>query len=890
MYILSIWLILTYLILTISWAFALPQTYSRHIQSIGNVYKDLIEINSFKRKILNTFKPTNIKFNNKLFLYHVNNDTLSSIYNISKMMIEESPFLYPDLLSVKPIYIEVLDDEYKGIEIKEEYHLPSVYMKYEAYLKGLDAVSDRLKLLNDLGIFYYDLINNFNSTFTRITSCLYIDTAQKKIKVLSGYNCLIGINWEDRLSGKYSVTFRTMVDHFISSIFHIEMDSIDSSENYRVDLMENELTNSLQYDKPLSCDETGYIFNMLVNSDTSSLVLNPLFFEVSVEMINVKDKLIFLKLLNLCDKSDFVYNGFHDFFNLNGFDNKNRADVIKVESNDTDVIIKKLLDYGISFPDLEINYRIGFEDVVFSFSEKSFNPKYNLEFIDNIDEINVVLRPYPMFLLPILITDIGFGKVGYNIAYDKFQEDRIFYTNIRLDTAFLNYFSVYREELTFLAYKNMISVLAELESHDIILTPFYAVLGGPDWFAINPLVNSTDQHSVLVDLYKTLRCFSTMPNLNIYSKINVDTFYEFSVAELELFDYLHDRKYKDALKSFISIGEDMLGPLKFKFKEFELSDDFGQLSIYLDMNAPTKVITNEIDKITPLLQINRKQINLQQRTIMLSSSLQFAENDFIKYARIVESLTINGWYFLSFFFVEELSGHLSQKYEVEIHNILELFLPELFRKKDIISRDVRTINYICLITSMVGVLDQQQIEYEILKSFAFSFFLNYKYVNGMDDLIQLYNILSFTQHEKFRSLNVRGINSSEILNRIYNIMKYSASTNGRIEGKNMFHAGYKNMIKSLFQSENIDVFLDQIKNILKKDVLNIEPTKENLEFFINSKMLVQENCSICREETTEDEYDSTLMIHTCRQGFHNYCINEWLKVAGTCPLCREEMN
>ena len=46
-------------------------------------------------------------------------------------------------------------------------------------------------------------------------------------------------------------------------------------------------------------------------------------------------------------------------------------------------------------------------------------------------------------------------------------------------------------------------------------------------------------------------------------------------------------------------------------------------------------------------------------------------------------------------------------------------------------------------------------------------------------------------------------------------------------------------------------------------------------------------CSICREEI--DKFDLTnVWCCGCKQEFHNNCLNEWIKINDSCPVCRRK--
>ena len=50
--------------------------------------------------------------------------------------------------------------------------------------------------------------------------------------------------------------------------------------------------------------------------------------------------------------------------------------------------------------------------------------------------------------------------------------------------------------------------------------------------------------------------------------------------------------------------------------------------------------------------------------------------------------------------------------------------------------------------------------------------------------------------------------------------------------------------------------------------------------------LIGEECSICCEEYTVNEYKRTL--DDCDHTFHKRCCDKWIRVNMTCPICRTD--
>lgn len=54
-----------------------------------------------------------------------------------------------------------------------------------------------------------------------------------------------------------------------------------------------------------------------------------------------------------------------------------------------------------------------------------------------------------------------------------------------------------------------------------------------------------------------------------------------------------------------------------------------------------------------------------------------------------------------------------------------------------------------------------------------------------------------------------------------------------------------------------------------------------------SNMEPEVKCSIClRDETSQDDADPLTYISKCLHEFHESCINEWIKIKRSCPICR----
>lgn len=64
----------------------------------------------------------------------------------------------------------------------------------------------------------------------------------------------------------------------------------------------------------------------------------------------------------------------------------------------------------------------------------------------------------------------------------------------------------------------------------------------------------------------------------------------------------------------------------------------------------------------------------------------------------------------------------------------------------------------------------------------------------------------------------------------------------------------------------------------------IEMQVEEQQVGKEKEELCEESCSICLENI-EKRKKKTLK---CKHTFHNTCVNEWLKVSTTCPVCRNQ--
>ncbi len=67
-----------------------------------------------------------------------------------------------------------------------------------------------------------------------------------------------------------------------------------------------------------------------------------------------------------------------------------------------------------------------------------------------------------------------------------------------------------------------------------------------------------------------------------------------------------------------------------------------------------------------------------------------------------------------------------------------------------------------------------------------------------------------------------------------------------------------------------------------------EDQLKNLPVVIISKDEVEKNvqCAICMEDFNLNDEAKRL---PCKHYFHESCINEWLKLHGTCPVCRKNL-
>ena len=76
-----------------------------------------------------------------------------------------------------------------------------------------------------------------------------------------------------------------------------------------------------------------------------------------------------------------------------------------------------------------------------------------------------------------------------------------------------------------------------------------------------------------------------------------------------------------------------------------------------------------------------------------------------------------------------------------------------------------------------------------------------------------------------------------------------------------------NQSPSPITQKNINILLDKYRKIKEDDII------------VKKKLC----CPICLEEFKPNEYKRTL---NCNHLFHKRCIDKWIKVNNTCPVCR----
>ncbi|KAE8655772.1 putative Ribosomal protein L34e superfamily protein [Hibiscus syriacus] len=63
----------------------------------------------------------------------------------------------------------------------------------------------------------------------------------------------------------------------------------------------------------------------------------------------------------------------------------------------------------------------------------------------------------------------------------------------------------------------------------------------------------------------------------------------------------------------------------------------------------------------------------------------------------------------------------------------------------------------------------------------------------------------------------------------------------------------------------------------------VPASKASIEAMRRMKVEGGGDCSICLEEFKEDEEDSEM---PCKHVFHSGCVEKWLQMNGSCPICR----
>ncbi|KAL4653786.1 hypothetical protein ACB092_01G331100 [Castanea dentata] len=117
---------------------------------------------------------------------------------------------------------------------------------------------------------------------------------------------------------------------------------------------------------------------------------------------------------------------------------------------------------------------------------------------------------------------------------------------------------------------------------------------------------------------------------------------------------------------------------------------------------------------------------------------------------------------------------------------------------------------------------------------------------------------------------------------------------------NMFHSGIRAGVLAFLELVQDMLHPDQPSSSKKKKAL----TKAAIESMPRVTITAKEDCSIClegfkfgvsKEEKAEEdcsvcleEFDTGSEVRemTCKHRFHSVCIERWLQVRGSCPLCR----
>lgn len=76
---------------------------------------------------------------------------------------------------------------------------------------------------------------------------------------------------------------------------------------------------------------------------------------------------------------------------------------------------------------------------------------------------------------------------------------------------------------------------------------------------------------------------------------------------------------------------------------------------------------------------------------------------------------------------------------------------------------------------------------------------------------------------------------------------------------------------------------DTLKELVRN--INTDAQKRMIDFYINVKHCIKNECSIC----LEDVKTLTVSFQMCGHFFHSACIGQWKKINSSCPYCRTKL-
>lgn len=794
-----------------------------------------------------------------------------------------------------------------GFSINEVVVIPKQYIPFEEHLYSLNDINEIIQLLNSLAKHIHDYHNKKLISLDNIKDCLFVDKNTGSLKQLIALHCIEYSNQQEAFINTHAL------DYFIKIVIKVFSYKVhDVDYQFTSKHMDNfQLIAGLSIEMP----SIATLTNLVTQLEPTMGVVNTLFSN------RPNSYFILYKLLMVSSGKD-LSTAFGDFFDLKPLNNVtiNNVDsrinrttyVPSINYNDNLNTFSKV---GILFEYLHSVIRSKYKDIAFQRIIKN-------DVVHLLAPLNENLLDQGDFFIP--ITSYNRHSNSSIVRENELSTLRAYYIDTKnrdfikfeyvtnqpedIFTLFTSYFQNVGYKGCLRKLRRILEVHNDLHSKGITIQPVEGIRTNsfdfvlfPDLISESDLKNSNDStsfnyHQIFWKLKELYSGFKVDGKNTYFEKFN--QLFDISDMELDFYESLKTDINK-SINHEIWNTDLLWTPLKLKseYQHFEFTQE--SVPISADLNVYSNILlSKEFCDLMKSAFGGKKCYITSNNMIAFESNIDDKEIINIDYLLDISKLLADNNLILRPIKYYENKFYASIIYKSQLNmNLISrkslLTWNDSFKFNINDDNSLLMSNYYVIYSYLLNRFEQNEnyytssIQLDLMKLMIENQNINH---TNFPSLLKLFYIMfptstiDLNQEEKL--YNIFTDLKKYFKNLSFNLAQINNDTN------NINFINKLLSLNSVTDLISINTFIKEKSNSIPNYNDKSLISKKMLKSYLNSNLIVHDECSICQNELIENDKKSSnfIYIHKCRNSYHDDCLKEWRIRKNNCPLCKDSLN